>query len=203
MHLLGHVVGGGFHAAPPADAAVGGGFHAAPPSGFHAAPPSGFHAAPPADAAVGGGFHAAPPSGFHAAPPSGFRAAPPFNAPYVILTPIGAIVKDSIAFIEKQYDHISIANHTIMPNHVHVLLVFESGGHGNPTGGHGNPPLQDIIGRFKSFTNMKYIEFTGMQNGALWQRNFYDHIIRDEDDFLKIYRYIDENPAKWLDDCYY
>lgn len=90
-----------------------------------------------------------------------------------------------------------------MPNHVHILILLKSSGDENPLGGHGNPPVQDIVGRFKSFTTMKYRELTGMKDGLLWQRNFYDHIIRDEDDFLKIYNYIDENPVKWQDDCYY
>ena len=42
------------------------------------------------------------------------------------------------------------------------------------------------------------------QFGApVWQRGYYDHIIRDESDFLRIWRYIDENPARWADDEYY
>ena len=37
----------------------------------------------------------------------------------------------------------------------------------------------------------------------IWQRSYYDHIIRDEDDYLRIWQYIDENPAKWIEDKYY
>jgi REP element-mobilizing transposase RayT len=38
---------------------------------------------------------------------------------------------------------------------------------------------------------------------SVWQRSFHDHIIRDEDDYLRIAEYIQNNPAKWLEDCYY
>ena len=78
-----------------------------------------------------------------------------------------------------------------MPNHIHLIITKQ-------TGGHGDPPLQvyDIIGRFKSFTDNKC-------SGTLWQRSFHDHIIRDEDDYLKIWNYIDTNPQKWHEDCFY
>lgn len=81
-----------------------------------------------------------------------------------------------------------------MPNHIHLLIKIDY----HQTGGHGDPPLQvyDIIGRFKSFTNNKY-------GTTLWQRSFHDHIIRDEKDYLKIWNYIDTNPQKWEEDCFF
>ena len=38
---------------------------------------------------------------------------------------------------------------------------------------------------------------------AIWQRSYYDHIIRSESDYLRIWQYIDTNPAKWAEDEYY
>lgn len=38
---------------------------------------------------------------------------------------------------------------------------------------------------------------------SLWQRSFYDHVIRGDDDYREIWHYIDSNPQKWQDDCYY
>ena len=37
----------------------------------------------------------------------------------------------------------------------------------------------------------------------IWQRNYHDHIIRNETEYLKIWQYIYENPYRWLEDCYY
>ena len=66
-----------------------------------------------------------------------------------------------------------------MPNHIHLIVILDN------SGGFGNPPLQDVIGQLKSYTTNKF-------QGNLWQRSFHDHIIRDERDYLKIWKYIDE-----------
>ena len=111
--------------------------------------------------------------------------------PITKLTPIGEAVKVSIKYIADNYGNISVDKFVIMPNHIHLIIT-------NQTGGHGDPPLQiyDIIGNFKSFTTHKY-------GKTLWQRSFHDHIIRGENDYLKIWNYIDTNPQKWQEDCFY
>ena len=53
-----------------------------------------------------------------------------------------------------------------------------------------------MIEALKRFTN----QFAGFN---LWQSTYYDHIIRNEADYLRIWDYIDTNPAKWREDCYY
>ena len=113
------------------------------------------------------------------------------DLPITKLTPIGEAVKVSIKYIADNYGNISVDKFVIMPNHIHLIIT-------NQTGGHGDPPLQiyDIIGNFKSFTTHKY-------GKTLWQRSFHDHIIRRENDYLKIWNYIDTNPQKWQDDCFY
>ena len=111
--------------------------------------------------------------------------------PTIKLTPIGEAVNESIKYIADNYDNISVDKFVIMPNHIHLIIT-------NQTGGLGDPPLQiyDIIGNFKSFTTHKY-------GKILWQRSFHDHIIRGENDYLKIWNYIDTNPQKWQEDCFY
>ena len=111
--------------------------------------------------------------------------------PIIKLTPIGEAVKESIKYIACNYDNISVDKFVIMPNHIHLLIS-------NQTGGRGDPPLQiyDIIGNFKSFTTHRY-------GKILWQRSFHDHIIRNEGDYLKIWNYIDTNPQKWNEDCFF
>ena len=78
-----------------------------------------------------------------------------------------------------------------MPNHIHLLLRMQPGGDGTP-------PLRvyDLVGRLKSFTANQYGQ-------PLWQRSFYDHIIRGQEDYLKIWNYIDTNAQKWQEDCLY
>ncbi|MBP3599789.1 MAG: transposase [Clostridia bacterium] len=111
--------------------------------------------------------------------------------PTVKLTQIGEIVNEAVNYINSNYDGILVDKYVIMPNHIHLIISVQ-------TGGHGDPPLQiyDVIGNFKSFTTYKYGQ-------ALWQRSFHDHVIREENDYLKIWNYIDTNPQKWREDCFY
>ena len=111
--------------------------------------------------------------------------------PKINLNPIGEEIEKSINYINDYYDNIKIVKHIIMPNHIHLLIEIN-----NQTGGHGDPPLQSIIGQLKSYTTNKY----GKQ---LWQRSYYDHIIRNEEDYLNVWEYINNNPAKWTEDKYY
>ncbi len=111
--------------------------------------------------------------------------------PLVRLTAIGKIVDNAIAFIDTHNDGICVDKYVIMPNHVHMIIAVHTGKHGDPP-----VPVQDVIGRFKSFTTSQY-------GSTLWQRSFHDHIIRGKQDYLKIWNYIDGNPQKWEVDCFY
>ena len=82
-----------------------------------------------------------------------------------------------------------------MPNHIHLLITIDSFGNEN-TGGHGVPPLQAVIVRLKSYTTKKYWEITGDENGVLWQRSYFEHIIRNQTDFERHWNYIEYNALK-------
>ena len=114
--------------------------------------------------------------------------------PQIKLTAIGKIVNTSINYINEKYNNIFVEKYVVMPNHLHLLIKIDN----CQTGGHGDPPLQvyNVIGRLKSFTDNKY-------NSTLWQRSFHDHIIRGEEDYKKIWNYIDTNPLKWEEDCFF
>ena len=58
------------------------------------------------------------------------------------------------------------------------------------------PTVSRIIQQFKGAVTKRI----GI---SVWQKGFYDHIIRNESDYLRIWQYIDTNPAKWQEDCYY
>ena len=62
------------------------------------------------------------------------------------------------------------------------------------------PPLQKIVQSFKSISTRKCWSY-GITK--LLQRSFYDHVIRDEADYLRIWEYIDENPARWNEDIFF
>ncbi len=71
-----------------------------------------------------------------------------------------------------------------------------------------NPPLHEMVQWFKTMTTNEYIRNVKQNNwprfnGKLWQRNYYEHIIRNEKSYYQISEYIRNNPIKWQDDRYY
>ena len=122
------------------------------------------------------------------------------DAPEVNLTGIGSCVQDAIIFLECQHPEIQFHHWVIMPNHVHILLSLQKTVK-SANGASGMPRPTDavipkMISSLKRFTNRK-------TQIDLWQNGYYDHIIRDEQDFLIRWQYIENNPAAWLEDDYY
>ena len=96
--------------------------------------------------------------------------------------------------LEHKYPHIEIDSSCVMPDHIHAILRV--------LGGHTGPPLPEIVKWYKTQTTNTYIQ--KIRAGELppfekhvWQRGYYDHIIRSEQDLNEIRRYIQENPIKW------
>ena len=103
----------------------------------------------------------------------------------------GRIVESAIMNIPLKYSNIALDTYTIMPNHLHMILLVDSGrAMRAPT------KISTVINQFKGYVT-KQIGYT------IWQKLFHDHIIRNEEEYCRIWQYIDENPAKWVDDCYY
>ena len=103
--------------------------------------------------------------------------------------------------LENKFNDIKIDEYIIMPNHIH-FIIKRTGDHIGSTGDHIGSPLRDIIGWFKTMTTNEYI--AGVKSGKfipfkgrLWQRNYYEHIIRNYDDYINISEYIQNNPLKW------
>lgn len=121
------------------------------------------------------------------------------GVPFVELSDIGEMVKQHIRNINQQ-GGITLDNFVIMPNHIHLLIHLDSGTPiNNETPRAASPTkaiIPQIINALKGLTSKKFGE-------TLWQRAYYDHIIRNEDEYQKIWRYIDTNPAKWEEDSYF
>ncbi len=99
-------------------------------------------------------------------------------------------------WLEEQYDYIEIDEWVIMPNHLHAIVIIGSSRRGDsritPTK---RKPLGQLIGAFKT-TSTKLIHQLGYPHFA-WQRNYYEHIIRNEEELTRLREYIRMNPLKW------
>ena len=99
---------------------------------------------------------------------------------------------------------ISVDKYCIMPNHIHAILSITRDG----TTQGSFPTVSEIVQRFKTITTKLYVD--GVKSGdyptfdkKIWQKSFHDHIIRNEQEYLELWQYIDGNPSKWEEDCFY
>ena len=127
----------------------------------------------------------------------GASIARPQDAP---LTAWGKIVDEAISNISLIYPQVSVDCYVIMPNHIHLIVIVAER--------HIGRSLPQIIRWFKSMTTNNYINYVKKGilkpfNEKLWQKSYHDHIIRDEKDYMRIWKYIDTNAIKWEQDCFY
>lgn len=114
--------------------------------------------------------------------PTGLNAR--FNA-----SDLGLVCMDVPGSVQERYPHASIVKLTVMPDHVHALIALNGIEDGDVA------DLGSIIFSFKKKVTVQ-ARHLGFQ-GKLWQANYYDHIVRNEPDVLRIMKYMEENPLKW------
>lgn len=121
--------------------------------------------------------------------------------PIVKMKKYGEMAAEGIDMIQERY-HVEIDVWTVMPNHIHMIVVLGSRATTRvaPTGS-AAPSLGRIIGAYKSLVD-HLCRKEGL-TGFLWQRNYYEHVIRSEKEFLEIQRYIKENSLRWKEDKLY
>ncbi len=144
--------------------------------------------------------------------------AGPCACPEMVLNDAGRMVQSVWNEIPKYYFGVDIDAFQIMPNHVHGIIVLVGAGpRAGPDGGQprGQPQgqprgvapttglsLPDVVHRFKTMTTKRYIDGVKQHGwprfgGKLWQRNYYEHIIRNDTDLQRIREYIENNPTQW------
>lgn len=119
----------------------------------------------------------------------------------------GRMVEKWWCELGKKFSGVTPADFIIMPNHFHGIIEIDvfppsQGGPGQPQKSTG---LAEIVQWFKTMTTNEYmrgVKQLGWQPfaGRLWQRNYYEHIIRGMDEWEDICRYIQGNPANWTED---
>ena len=120
----------------------------------------------------------------------------------------GQVVADIWGKIPEHHPHVKLDAFVVMPNHVHGILHIVRRGtacraptdrierFGQPVPG----SIPTIVRSFKSAVTKRINEIKGTSGQLLWQRNYYEHVIRTQDDLDDIRQYILGNPAKWSED---
>ena len=125
--------------------------------------------------------------------------------------------------LPRKFRHVSLDAHVVMPNHFHGILVIADagglegedlgahagaplpGGEASVLSAHAGAPLPRVVQWFKTMTTNEYIR--GVKDsawsrfdGTLWQRGYYERVVRDEAELEKFREYVFSNPLRWADD---
>ncbi|MBR5504933.1 MAG: transposase [Clostridia bacterium] len=104
----------------------------------------------------------------------------------------GSICDKYINNINNKYENVTVDKYVIMPNHIHLIIFL----HGTMRASSPTKNIKDIIRSFKTMVTKEI-------GNSIWQRSYHDHIIRDKNDYQKIWEYIDTNVQRWDKDCFY
>ena len=127
----------------------------------------------------------------------------------VQLSQEGQIAAECWNDLSNHYGHVELDEFVVMPNHVHGIIVMvgtervdgfrpqRAGLKPAPTPMHS---LSEVMRAFKTFSGRRINQIRGRTGEPVWQRNFYERVIRDEKALSEIREYIVNNPAKWAED---
>ncbi len=119
----------------------------------------------------------------------------------VDLSLCGEIVRRAWDALPIHYPHVGLDAFVIMPNHVHGIIVMSDALDRSATRCTGRQStrhgLPEIVRAFKSFSTRRINEATAAPRARVWQRNYYEHIIRNERELRLIRKYVVSNPLGW------
>lgn len=130
----------------------------------------------------------------------------------IILNEYGQIAKKEWVRTEKLRDNVRLDEYVVMPNHIHgiIIITYQNNSKGvlqyaladelenkfrSPSNNVGA-----IVRGYKSTVTKQINELNNQPGDKVWQRNYYDHIIRSKNELNKIRTYIRENPRNWEND---
>ena len=105
----------------------------------------------------------------------------------VELSGVGRIVDAEIQKLNTVYDAVRVDKYCIMPDHVHMILTIDTDADGRPQVA---PTVSRVVQQFKG-------AITKQVGRPIWQKSFYDHGIRNQQDYNEIWAYIENNPLKY------
>jgi REP element-mobilizing transposase RayT len=138
----------------------------------------------------------------------------------MMLNEYGKIAYNEWLNLQKRYPNVTLDVFQIMPNHIHGIIALDTVGatlavapnnnsvaqNDKGAGASPAPTIGNIVGAYKSLVMNTCLQMFKSQNkymGKLWQRNYYEHIIRNNKSYQNIADYIIKNPAKWCEDKFF
>ena len=112
------------------------------------------------------------------------------------LSAFGSIAAEELSRIPERFPGVKIDKSAVMPNHIHAIIVIGCENRKIPL-----PSLNVVVGQYKSGVTRRIHELD--PDATVWQRSYHDHVIRDRAGYEKIWQYIDTNPQRWSEDCFF
>jgi REP element-mobilizing transposase RayT len=112
------------------------------------------------------------------------------------LNKYGQIIQYAWLDLPNHYPHVELGAFCIMPNHMHGIIILND----VERAGIKRHPLPEIVRAFKSFSARRINAVRKMPGTPFWQRNYYEHVIRNDQDHRIIQEYILSNPLNWEKD---
>ncbi len=112
----------------------------------------------------------------------------------------GQLVAEAWEWPAVQYPYVALDEYVIMPNHLHGLIAITDHGRGGSRTAPmsvGRKPLGRLIGAFKTVTSKRVNLARNTLGQPVWQRNYYEHVVRNDESLTRIRQYILDNPARW------
>jgi len=127
----------------------------------------------------------------------------------------------TLEWLKERYAYVDLDEWIVMPNHVHAIILIGVGAvreppvEGRGVGAVREPPVQglqkkpvekkvkplgSLVGAFKTVSSKNINQIRGTPGAMVWQRNYYEHIIRSENELESIRSYVYHNPQGWLSD---
>lgn len=103
------------------------------------------------------------------------------------LSAIGIKVEQGILQMASHYENVTVDKYCVMPDHIHLILRIESDINGRMISA---PTVSTVVGSMKRWVSKQV-------GRAIWQKSFYDHGIRNQQDYDEIWQYIENNPLKY------
>lgn len=115
--------------------------------------------------------------------------------PCTKLKPCGEILQQQLLLLEDRYPHVKIAHYIIMPEHIHILMHLKNKTKEEQDANISRADLNSVICTFKSLTT-RMIKKQFPEIESVFQTSFFEHIIRNPDDYKETEYYIVNNPVR-------
>ena len=118
------------------------------------------------------------------------------------------VVEETWLWLADQYEFVYLDEFVVMPNHLHGIIVIRDGRRGasrsaptrSATETPKRKPLGRLVGAFKTVSTKRINGIRSTPGLPVWQRNYYERVIRDDEELNRLRQYIIDNPAHWEED---